>query len=111
MGDDILTGGTGEDSFVFNSPNEGVDTITDFSVEDDTLVFSAAGFDGLTAGMVISEMFTVGTAATSNEHRFIYNSGSGDLFYDSDGTGDNNQLKLASLTTGLALTSNDFGVA
>ena len=73
------------------------------------MVFSAAGFEGL-GGMVSSEMLTIGTAATSNEHRFIYNSGSGDLFYDSDGMGNNSQIKLASLTPSLALTNNNFDV-
>ena len=38
LGNDTLSGGIGNDSFVFNSPNEGVDTITDFSVKDDTLL-------------------------------------------------------------------------
>ncbi|VEP15029.1 hypothetical protein H1P_3000002 [Hyella patelloides LEGE 07179] len=108
-GSDLLVGGTGEDSFVFNSPHEGVDTITDFSPEDDTLVFSATGFNGnLTAGTISSEMLTVGTAATNNQHRFIYDAGSGDLFYDSDGMGDNEQQKLASLKPDLALTHNNF---
>ena len=109
-GSDFLAGGAGSDSFVFNSPESGVDTIADFSVEDDTLVFSATGFGGnLTVGMVGSEMFTVG-AATDNQHRFIYDTGSGDLFYDSDGTGNEEQIRLASLSNGLALTHNNFYV-
>ena len=109
MGEDTLTGSQGKDNFVLNNSNEGTDTITDFSVEDDSLILSAAGFNGLVTGSIDSE-FTVGTAATSNEHRLIYDTDSGDLFYDRDGTGNNSQLKLASLTTGLALTSNDFYV-
>ncbi|NJK57778.1 MAG: tandem-95 repeat protein [Pleurocapsa sp. SU_5_0] len=108
-GNDRMSGGGGKDRFVFNSPNEGVDNIADFSVQDDTLVFSAAGFGGnLTAGMVSSQMLTVGTAASDNQHRFIYNTGSGDLFYDSDGMGDNEQQKLANLKPGLGLTHNNF---
>ena len=72
LGEDTLSGGQGKDSFVFNSPNEGIDTITDFSVKDDTLVFSAAGFGGnLTVGMVKGEMFTVGTAATSRTSLYL----------------------------------------
>ena len=110
-GSDYLAGGAGSDSFIFNSPNEGVDTIADFSVEDDTLVFSAAGFGGnLTSGMLASQMFTVGTAATNNEHRFVYDAGSGDLSYDSDGTGENEQVKIVSLNNGLTLTHNNFYV-
>ena len=111
LGEDTLSGGQGKDSFIFNNPNEGIDTITDFSVKDDTLVFSAAGFGGnLTVGMVKGEMFTVGTAATSNKHRFIYNASSGDVFYDSDGTGENERIKIAQLDSGLSLGSDDLFV-
>ena len=109
LGNDTLTGGNGKDSFFFNSLESGIDTITDFSVNDDRLVFSAAGFGGnLTAGMVSSEMFTVGTAATSEEHRFIYDAGSGDVFYDSDGAGDREQTLIARLNSGLSLGSNNL---
>ena len=112
LGNDTINGGRGSDSFVFNSPNEGVDTISDFSVKDDTLVFSAAGFGGnLTVGTVSSEMFTIGTAATSNEHRFIYDAGSGDLFYDSDGIGDREQVEIAHLDSGLSLDNNNLFVS
>jgi hypothetical protein len=41
-------------------------------------------------------------------HRFIYNVGSGDLFYDSDGIGGNEQIKLARLGSGLSLASDNL---
>jgi Ca2+-binding RTX toxin-like protein len=110
-GNDTLSGGSGNDSFVFERLGEGIDTITDFSVNNDLLVFSAAVDAGLVAGSVSSQMLIMGTAATSNEHRFIYNAGSGDLFYDSDGVGANEQIKIAGLGTNLALTNNNFNVA
>ena len=110
-GNDTLIGGKGKDSFVFNSPDEGSDTIADFSVKDDTLVFSAAGFGGgLVAGLLGSEMFTIDNAATSSEHRFIYDAGSGDLFYDSDGIGDDEQIKIAGLESGLSLANENFHI-
>ena len=109
-GNDTLTGGKGNDSFVFNSSNEGLDTITDFSVNNDILVFSASGFGGdLVPGAVSSEMLALG-AATTEAHRFIYDGGSGDLFYDSDGTGENERVKLAGLDSGLSLGSNNLFV-
>ena len=110
-GDNTLTGGRGKDSFVFNSPNEGVDTITDFSVKNDTLIFSTAGFgEDLAAGVVNSNLFTLGTAATSEQHRFIYNVNSGYLFYDSDGNGDNEQVKIALLNSGLNLGNENLSI-
>ena len=110
-GNDTLSGGTENDSFIFDTLESGIDTITDFSVNDDLLVFSAAGFGSdLVAGEVRSEMFTIGTAATSDEHRFIYDAGSGDLFYDSDGVGNSEQIKIASLGTNLSLAHNNFQI-
>jgi Ca2+-binding RTX toxin-like protein len=112
LGNDTINGGKGNDVLVFNSSNQGVDTITDFSVKEDTLVFSAAGFGGnLVAGKVSSQMFTLGTAATSSSHRFIYHVGSGDLFYDSDGIGSNEQIKIAQLDSGLSLSNGDLLVS
>ena len=75
------------------------------TAEDDIV----QGFGGdLVAGSIGSEMFTISTVATSNEHRFIYDAGSGDLFYDNDEVGANEQIKIAGLGTNLALTHNNY---
>ena len=108
LGDDELTDGSGADRFVFDSPDDGVDSITDFSVGNDTLVFSAAGFDNLVKGMVESEQFVLGARATTVEHRFIYDRSSGDLFFDSDGIGNNQQVQIAQLGAGSALSNDDL---
>ncbi|MBC6435391.1 calcium-binding protein [Nostoc sp. HG1] len=44
LGRDILTGGDGADRFYFNSPDEGIDTITDFTYTIDEIWISAEGF-------------------------------------------------------------------
>jgi Ca2+-binding RTX toxin-like protein len=107
---DILTGNTGADSYQFANPKEGLDTITDFSVVDDTVVVSAAGFGGgLTRGAVITpDQFTIGAGAVDAFDRFIYNSKTGGLFFDVDGNGAIAQTQIASLSSGLALTNNDI---
>ena len=109
-GIDSLTGGRGMDSFVFNASSEGVDDITDFSVVDDTINASAAGFGGgLTVGAAITaDQFTLGSEAGDSTDRFIYESSTGGLFFDVDGLGGNGQLQLATLSSGLALTNNDI---
>ncbi len=72
--------------------------------KDDTLIFSATGFsEDLVAGAVSNHIFNLGTAATSEQHRFIYDGSSVYLFYDSDGTGDNEQVRIALLDSGLNL--------
>ncbi len=109
---DKLTGGTGKDRFVFNSKTEGKDTITDFSVIDDTIYLSAASFGGgLAAGAVITAaQFRLGSAAGDSSDRLIYNKSTGGLFFDIDGTGATVQLQFATLSTSLAMTNNDIFV-
>ena len=96
---------------LFSNPNHSVDKITDFTVQDDVFALSVNGFEGInTIGMVSSQMFTIGTSAATNSHRFIYHASSGDLFYDSDGVGNNLQVKLAELDDNLALDNSHFEI-
>jgi len=116
LGLDTLTGGLGNDTFVFNAVlgTTNVDTITDFSVPADTMQLENTGtglFTALTAtGTLASTAFAIGTAATTTSHRIIYNTGTGDLWYDADGTGATAAIRFATLQTGLALTNADFVV-
>ncbi|WP_287627446.1 MULTISPECIES: Calx-beta domain-containing protein [unclassified Microcystis] len=113
-GNDILTGGSGLEQFVLNAPGTGIDSITDFKVIDDTLVVSASQFGGgLTLGTAIdSSQFRIGagaTTATTADHRFIYNSTNGALFFDADGSATTAMaIQLATLSPQLALTAGDF---
>ena len=110
-GQDTLSGGAGQDEFVFVSSSQSQDEITDFTIQDDTLLFKANQFAGIsTLGMISSDMLTIGSSANDSSDRFIYNAGTGDLFYDSDGTGNSQQTKLAKLDAGLALTRSDFSM-
>ncbi|MBL1209203.1 MAG: calcium-binding protein, partial [Geminocystis sp. GBBB08] len=109
-GNDILNGGTGLDSFLFNSTSEKVDRITDFNVTDDTILISSSGFGGLGVGTLISTQFTIGSSATTLDHRFFYNSSNGRLFFDVDGSGATSAVQIAILNTGLAMTNDDIVV-
>lgn len=110
LGNDTLTGGTGSDRFSFYSTNDKIDRLTDFSVVDDTIAVSAAGFGGgLVAGATITAaQFKLGTGATTANHRFIYDSTNGQLFVDQDGTGAIAKIQIATLSTGLAMTNADI---
>lgn len=112
LGNDTLTGGAGGDRFVFSSPSQGIDLITDFNVIDDTINVSASGFRaGLVANAAIqSSQFLIGTSSTTASQRFIYNKTTGALFFDADGLGGATQVQLATLNPELTLTKADIFV-
>jgi Ca2+-binding RTX toxin-like protein len=112
-GDDELTGLGGQDSFLFDtalSEAFNIDSITDFNVADDTIRLDDDIFtSGLLAGnSVAGSQFVIGAAALDAGDRIIYNSSTGAVYYDSDGTGGAAQIQFATLATGLALTNFDF---
>jgi len=94
----------------FTNLTEGNDTITNFKPSEDHIEGSASGFGGgLTAGSAITpEQFRLGTAAADASNRFIYNSSTGALFFDRDGTGTAVQEQFATLTSAPTLSNNDI---
>jgi VCBS repeat-containing protein len=110
-GNDTLTGGTGQDFFSFSSPNEKLDSITDFNSLDDTIRVDDVGFGGgLVSGTLLESQFVLGTVAADASSRFIYNQSTGALFFDADGTGASAQVQLATLTTKPVIGFNDIFV-
>jgi arylsulfatase A-like enzyme len=109
-GNDTLSGRTGSDYFVFNSPKEGVDQIKDFAVSNDTILISAKGFgEGLTAGVALNEeQLAIGSETNNNSEVFIYNNQTGNLFFDPDGSGPKEQIKIAVFTNKTVLTAKDI---
>ncbi|MBA2770581.1 MAG: M10 family metallopeptidase C-terminal domain-containing protein [Sphingomonas sp.] len=110
-GHDRLTGGTGADNFYFDTALSGwtnVDTITDFSSADDTIQLDLAVFTGLADGTLAVGAFHLGTAAADADHRIIYDSATGKIFYDADGDAAGAQVLFAQVTAGTALTNVDF---
>ena len=118
LGNDTLTGGLGNDIFVFNTaPNRtsNVDRITDFSLTDDTIQLENAVFTGLGSGTgtLDSSLFRSGagvTTAGDSSDRIIYNTTSGALFYDADGTGTTAAVQIALIGNQANLTIADLVV-
>lgn len=99
-GADILTGGGGSDIFVFQNLDERGDTITDFAAGIDKIQLSKAGFGGLNS--LIDGASFISSAAPSPAAAgptLLYNSQSGVLSYDADGTGSGKAVALAVLGT------------
>ncbi|MEY3825333.1 MAG: hypothetical protein RLZZ148_145, partial [Cyanobacteriota bacterium] len=102
LGNDTLDGGLGNDFIIYNSPTEGIDTIDGFVVADDTINVLGSGFGGLSPGAITAAQFLSGSGdvPTDSFQRFIYNTGTGALFYDPDGTGSSPTVQLATLNGG-----------
>ncbi|MCC5600239.1 calcium-binding protein [Nostoc favosum] len=109
-GNDSLIGGAGTDTFVFSDYSEGIGTIYDFNAANELIQVSAAGFGGgLSTPSLQASQFTIGTSATTTTQRFIYNSATGGLFFDLDGSASGfTQVQLAQLSGGVTLTENNF---
>lgn len=112
-GRDVLRGGASRDNFVFDTAlgTANIDKVTDFSVADDTIrldnaVFTAVGSNG----SMSSSAFYAGPAAHDSTDRIIYDSTTGALSYDRDGTGSAVAVQVAELAPGLALTYQDFQI-
>ncbi len=117
-GNDTLNGGAGTDTFVFDTaPNAltNLDTLQDFTSGADKLSFSRAVFTGFAAtGAMSVDAFWSG-AGVNTAHdatdRFIYNTTTGALWYDADGTGSTAAVQVALLTGAPALAYTDFLIA
>ena len=111
---DGLSGGAGNDIFVFDSPDDGGDTITDFSPkaagDNDSLQFDGDAFGGLAMGDIPANAFTANLSgnATGTAQRFIYETDTGILRFDVDGNGSQGSIVIATFQGMPTLTVADF---
>ena len=110
-GADTLTGGADNDTFVFDSAPNAVDSIADFdasetAASDDSIELSLAIFSGLTtsAGSTLSASeFASSDGGGAGDVvgagiRVIYDSATGNLYYDTDGGSSGNRTLVADIT-------------
>ncbi len=85
-GKNSLTSGEGADTFVYLK-GDGVSTITDFATGD-KLQISVTAFKGLTVGAISESSFISNATGLSDsaDHKFIFNTTNGNLYYDVDGS-------------------------
>ena len=110
-GDDWLTGLGGADSFRFDTQLDAatnVDVILDYDVVFDTILLDDVVFSAFANGPLAAERFVVGAAAQDASDNIIYDSGTGAIYYDSDGNGAAAAVQFAHVSAGLAITHLDF---
>ena len=116
-GDDILTGGIGKDRFIFgdgtpfNAASLGIDRINDFTPGEDSIGLNKATFDLFKQDFASNfAIVTDDASAATSTAAIVYNSGSGSLFYNTNGidVGFGNGGQFASLFGQPALSVCDF---
>ncbi len=115
LGNDRLLGGTGKDVFVFDtklSRSTNLDVITKYNVKDDTIKLDNAIFKklGSKTGKLKEAFFEVSAVADDRNDYILYDSKSGYLRYDADGSGKGAAIAFAKLAPKLKMTHHDFFV-
>jgi Ca2+-binding RTX toxin-like protein len=111
MGYDWLSGGSQGDTFVFMSPNEQADTIADFSrSEHDVIALDPEMFPGLREGFWDGSFLIASEAPepTGPEAGLLYNTATGNLSYDADGSGGAAAVLVARFEETPLLHRDDF---
>jgi trimeric autotransporter adhesin len=112
---DTLTGGSGADTFVFDNDIDEDDTLTDFASGMDKLRLDGMTFTEIGASGNFApndarfSANSTGSAADTSD-RIIYNTTSGQLWYDPDGTGAETAWLFAMLEGAPALAATDLEV-
>ena len=127
--DTITTGGGSDDIFFLSyydhtnaygtvEPNEGGDTITDFTVGQDHVTVSRYwfGFGNITGPAAAltganADFITSGTTAASTRPTFFWNQAAGVLQFDPDGAGAGTAVTLATFSNGVTLQLSDIWTA
>lgn len=113
----IFTGGTGVDTFLFDSTSGG--GVTDFTSGSDRIRLDARSLAELGASGTLAAgdaRFHAAAGATGGhdaDDRLVYNTATGDLYYDADGNGAIEASVIATLTSGgapAALSATDITV-
>lgn len=115
-GADQLAGGGNADTFVFaHLGAKHADTVLDFShAQDDHLALEASKFAALGASVEADELYLAtdissAGGATAEGQRLLFDTDSGRLFYDADGSLDGAAPRLVATLSGVAtLEAGDF---
>ena len=108
-GHDLFYAGSGQDTFIIASAKSAdTDRIRRFDAAQDTIELVHSVFTHLVPGQ--DPVFSNAAAATSASDHLFYNSSTGGLFYDSNGSAAGGTYQIATLDKGLKLAASNFSV-
>jgi Ca2+-binding RTX toxin-like protein len=115
LGRDTLTGGDGVDSFRFSTSlgKTNIDTITDFEVGVDRIELDRKIFKKLMGKENLEDHFVIGgtgVKALDVDDHIIFNTETGALFYDSNGSAKSGAIQFATLVGVTDLSASDFWI-
>ena len=118
LGADTVRGGAGNDQFVFaDTPSAAnADRVSDFLSGTDELMFENGVFTAIGAAGAWAAgdgRFRAGAGITTGQNasdRLVYNTSTGSLFYDADGSGANGSVLVATFAGNPALSAADITV-
>ncbi len=115
-GNDTLWGGGGDDDFVFREMGAAnADRVSDFSSGSDDILLDDAAFTaigamgGFAAGDARFAANASGTAQDASD-RVIYDTSSGELYYDADGNGTGAAELIATIASAPSIAATDISV-
>ena len=107
-GVDTYYGGKGDDQFVLNSLDRAeADVIRDFGRDSDRIALDGDVYD-LAEGVLGAGSFVIGTAARDANDRLVFDDATGRLFFDADGSGNGDQVLIATLRGDVTLAAADI---
>jgi Ca2+-binding RTX toxin-like protein len=111
LGNDMLIGGGGQDTFLFDTTLTGnVDTVADFGTNE-TIQLDRSVFTAITTlGTLSAAAFFAGAAAHDLDDRIIFDSATGNLFYDSNGNADGGSVQFAHINGAPSINNTSFNV-
>ena len=104
-GYDTLIGGAGADTFVFDPKLSGSATVADFEQGTDKIALANTGVSNLSDLQFINATSAQGAAAGP---AIVYDSASGSVFWDPDGSGSASASLVGKVTVGHDLSLSDF---
>lgn len=113
-GDDMLTGWAGADRFAFNTKlgAANIDTISDFVSGTDAINLSKKLFGKYKAGADLTNDFVpeAGAIAHDKTDHFLYDTNTGYLYYDPDGSNSKAAVQFATLIGAPDLVASDLHI-